>query len=100
MAHFMTSTSTVIFRRFDDVHVKLLLCLQDEIGQLEKELMRLDGASSAPGGVDKGVARVKVMRELRREVAEYGECSTSAASLAALFAARFGCRLIDWWIDC
>ena len=77
MASFMTSTSTVIFRRFDDVHVKLLLCLQDEISQLERELMRLDGAAAAPAGVDKMVARGKVMRELRRVVGEYGEFAFS-----------------------
>ena len=73
MATFMTSTSTIIFRRFDDVHVKLLLCLQDEISQLERDLMGLEGAARAPGGVDKAAANMKIMRELRRVVAEYGE---------------------------
>ena len=73
MASFMTNTSTMVFRRFDDVHVKLLLCLQDEIGQLERELMRLEGAASAPAGVDKTTAKLKIMRELRRVVAEYGK---------------------------
>ena len=50
MASFMTNTSTMVFRRFDDVHVKLLLCLQDEIGQLERELMRLGGCGERACG--------------------------------------------------
>jgi hypothetical protein len=73
LASFMTSHSTIVFRRFDDVHGKLLCHLQDEIGQLERELMRLEGAAAAPGGLDKATAKMKVMRELRRCVSEYGE---------------------------
>ena len=71
MMSFMTTTSQVIFRRFDDVHVKLLLCLQDEIAQLEQELMTLE--SGAPVTGDKTGQKMRVMRELRRVVAEYGE---------------------------
>jgi hypothetical protein len=75
MASFMSTKSTVIFRRFDDVHVKLLLCLQDEIAQLERELLNLE--SGAPVTGDKNVQRMRIMRELRRVVAEYGELSQS-----------------------
>ena len=71
MASFMTTTSQVIFRRFDDVHVKLLLCLQDEIAQLEQELMGLENGSSVTS--DAVRQKMKVMRELRRVVAEYGK---------------------------
>ena len=71
MASFMTTTSQVIFRRFDDVHVKLLLCLQDEIAQLEQELMGLENGS--PVTSDGVGQKMKVMRELRRVVAEYGK---------------------------
>ena len=71
MASFMTTTSQVIFRRFDDVHVKLLLCLQDEIAQLEQELMTLETGASATG--DRNLQTMRVMRELRRVVAEYGK---------------------------
>jgi hypothetical protein len=69
MADFMSRKSTVIFRRFDDVHVKLLLCLQDEIQQLEEELFALENsqAGEQPGH------KMRIMRELRRVVAEYGE---------------------------
>lgn len=69
MADFMSRKSTVIFRRFDDVHVKLLLCLQDEISQLEEELFALENshAGEQPGH------KMRIMRELRRVVAEYGK---------------------------
>lgn len=69
MASFMTNTNTVIFRRFDEVHVKLLLCLQDEISMLEKQLNRLE---SGAGSGDKVMQKLQIMRELRRVVAEYG----------------------------
>lgn len=73
MADFMSRKSTVIFRRFDDVHVKLLLCLQDEISQLEEELFAME---NSPAGEQPG-HKMRVMRELRRVVAEYGESPTS-----------------------
>lgn len=71
MASFMSTRSTVVFRRFDDVHVKLLLCLQDEIAGLEKELLNLDSGTPVTG--DKNAHRMRIMRELRRVVAEYGK---------------------------
>lgn len=71
MAAFMANTNTVIFRRFDEVHVRLLLCLQDEIAQLEKELLALEGASMTRE--DRSVQRKKVMNSLRKVVAEYGK---------------------------
>ena len=71
MASFMTTKSQVIFRRFDDVHVKLLLCLQDEIAQLEQELDAVE--SGVPTTSDSPGQKTRVMRELRRVVAEYGE---------------------------
>jgi hypothetical protein len=71
MASFMSTKSTVVFRRFDDVHVKLLLCLQDEIAGLEKDLLDLD--SGAPVTGDKNAQRMTIMRELRRVVGEYGK---------------------------
>lgn len=71
ISSFMTANDTVIFRRFDEVHVQLLLCLQDEITQLERELMRLDSAIMTRS--DRDVERGRVIRELRKVVAEYGE---------------------------
>lgn len=67
----MTNTSTLIFRRFDDVHVQLLLHLQDEIAQFEEELRRLENGTTGPG--DRDVQRIRVLRELRGVVSEYGE---------------------------
>jgi hypothetical protein len=74
MASFMTARSQVIFRRFDDVHIKLLLCLQDEITQLEQELSALETGTPATGDVT--LQKMRVMRELRRVIAEYGEFSS------------------------
>lgn len=65
MASFMTTTQTMIFRRFDDVHVQLLLCLQDEISDLESKMKELDNAGRT-------VERMQVIRELRKVVGEYG----------------------------
>ena len=70
VASFMTANKTVIFRRFDEVHVQLLLCLQDEITDLERELMRVDGAMITR--TQRDAERHRVLRELRRVVAEYG----------------------------
>ncbi|ETN40888.1 uncharacterized protein HMPREF1541_05168 [Cyphellophora europaea CBS 101466] len=70
MADFMSRKSTVVFRRFDDVHVKLLLCLQDEITQLEEEMFALDNDANAQA-MERPGQKMRVMRELRRVVAEY-----------------------------
>lgn len=68
LADFMTTKNTVIFRRFDDVHVRLLLRLQDEISALERELADLEDSDHP----DTDSRNVKVMGELRRLLAEYG----------------------------
>ncbi|RMZ88639.1 hypothetical protein DV736_g4137, partial [Chaetothyriales sp. CBS 134916] len=78
LAEFMSRRSTVIFRRFDDVHVKLLFCLQDEIAQLEEELGQLEAASAAERT---GAKMMRVMRDLRKVVAEYGMFSYAALFL-------------------
>lgn len=71
----MTVNDTVIFRRFDEVHVQLLLCLQDEIAQLEREMIKLESAVMTRS--DRDIERSKVIRELRKVVAEYGKFCTS-----------------------
>ena len=71
LSSFMTTTSTLIFRRFDDVHVQLLLHLQDEIAQLERDLQELDSATMKQG--EREVKRMKTLRELRGLVGEYGK---------------------------
>lgn len=71
LASFMTTNQTIIFRRFDDVHVQLLLCLQDEISDLERRLNELDGASMTRN--ERTAERMQVIRELRRVVTEYGK---------------------------
>jgi len=72
MTSFMTTNNMVIFRRFDEVHVQLLVCLQDEITSLERELMKLDNAKGEGLG-DRPGERGEVLRELRRVVGEYGK---------------------------
>jgi hypothetical protein len=72
MTSFMTTNNMVIFRRFDEVHVQLLVCLQDEITSLEGELMKLDNAKGEGLG-DRPGERGEVLRELRRVVGEYGK---------------------------
>ncbi|RMZ78567.1 hypothetical protein DV738_g3816, partial [Chaetothyriales sp. CBS 135597] len=80
LAEFMSRRSTVIFRRFDDVHVKLLFCLQDEIAQLEEELGQLE-AASAPDKT--GPKMIRVMRDLRKVVAEYDHLFANWAQMQA-----------------
>jgi chaperonin GroEL (HSP60 family) len=69
----MTEKNTLVFRRFDDVHVRLLLCLQSEISQLEKELPTLESSISQGNSAEKMAQTMRVLRELRRVVAEYGK---------------------------
>lgn len=78
MANFMTSNSKVIFRRFHDVHIRLLLTLQDEISALEKELADIEDVDHAID-VDREARRVKILSELRKLLAEYGSCIASFA---------------------
>jgi hypothetical protein len=73
IASFMTEKNTLVFRRFDDVHVRLLLCLQSEISQLEKELSMLGSSTSQGNSAEKMAQTMRVLRELRRVVAEYGK---------------------------
>ncbi|KAK5099248.1 hypothetical protein LTS08_005828 [Lithohypha guttulata] len=81
MANFMHTRRTTIFRRFDDVHVRLLLHLQDEISALEKEL--LDIEQSGPGRPDHLVRKPTVMRELRKTLAEYDHLFANWSSMQA-----------------
>ena len=73
MADFMSTKKTTLFRRFDDVHIRLLLHLQDEISALEKELLDIEEAG--PARSDALVRKANAMRELRKVLAEYGELS-------------------------
>jgi hypothetical protein len=68
----MTEKNTIVLRRFDDVHARLLLSLQDEISQLEQELEKLESPTSAGGGSERMLAKTRILRELRKVVAEYG----------------------------
>lgn len=88
MASFMTEKNTIVFRRFDDVHVRLLLCLQDEITQLEKELLKLESSTSSASASEKMLQKTRILRELRKVVAEYGETPDHLPSCRFLVANR------------
>ena len=75
VASFMTEKNTVVLRRFDDVHARLLLSLQDEISQLEQELVNLESPTSSGSASEKILAKTRILRELRKVVAEYGKLS-------------------------
>ena len=87
LSSFMTRSSTLIFRRFDEVHVQLLLHLQDEIAQLEKELVELDTTTSV-AKAERDLRRIKILRELRGLVAEYGKHSSFFNSLHLLYSSQ------------
>lgn len=67
----MTFNNTVIFRRFDEVHVQLLLFLQDEITQLEQQLRALDGSGTT--SAERTPEKARVLREMAKVVSEYGK---------------------------
>jgi hypothetical protein len=100
----MTETQNLIFRRFDDVHVRLLLYLQDEIAQLEAQLRTLDEQNTVERGLHNGTfredidrVRVDIMEKLRICVGEYDTMilafSRMQESKASEKAVR---RLKDW----
>ena len=79
LVSFMTENDAIIFRRFDDVHMRLLLFLQNEIAQLEIKLKRLDEINKEMDGMhdgslrgDSADERMKVMLRLRGTVRDYG----------------------------
>ncbi len=69
----MTEKNNVVLRRFDDVHARLLLSLQDEISLLEQELEALESPTSSLSASEKMLAKTRILRGLRKVVAEYGE---------------------------
>lgn len=76
MAEFMTTHKTTVFRRFDEIHVRLLLQLQDEITALERALREIEeGESNRPERI---ANKTHIMRDLRKLLAEYGKFSSSS----------------------
>ena len=87
----MTTSSTLIFRRFDEVHVQLLVHLQDEIAQHERDLQALDSRAQP----DREVKRMKILRELRSLVAEYGKSKLPHISPCSLSPVLISLLLTD-----
>ncbi|KAK7890340.1 hypothetical protein LTR67_008226 [Exophiala xenobiotica] len=98
IASFMTEKNTLVFRRFDDVHVRLLLCLQSEISQLEKELSTLGSSTSQGVSAEKMAQTMRVLRELRRVVAEYDHLFTTWSKMQANKASESTTKELKQWL--
>lgn len=86
MAEFMTTNKTTVFRRFDEIHVRLLLQLQDEITALERALKKIeDAGSSSP---EQSANKASILRDLRKILAEYGKPSLTPKYTPLLTQAR------------
>ena len=100
----MTETQNLIFRRFDEIHVRLLLYLQDQISQLETQLQTLDGQNLAEKGMHNGTfredvdrVRVDIMERLRILVGEYGTMILAFSRMQESKASEKAVgRLKDW----
>ncbi len=100
----MTETQNLIFRRFDDVHVRLLLYLQDQISQLELQLQTLDERNIAVKGMHNGTfredvdrVRVEILERLRMLVGEYDTLILAFSRMQESKASdRAIARLKDW----
>lgn len=78
LVSYMTEAQSLIFRRFDEVHVRLLLYLQDQISQLEIQLRKLDEQNIGEKEMhhitfreDVDGLRVDIMERLRGLIGEY-----------------------------
>ncbi|OAL35604.1 hypothetical protein AYO20_05223 [Fonsecaea nubica] len=98
MASFMTEKNTIICRRFDAVHVRLLLCLQDEISQLEKELLKVENPNSPGNASEKMTQKTRILRELRKVVAEYDHLFTTWSKMQANKASESTTRELREWL--
>ncbi len=100
----MTATQNLIFRRFDDVHVRLLLYLQDQISQLETQLRTLDEQNIVENGIHNGTfredvdkVRVDTMEKLRICVGEYDTMILAFSKMQESKASEKSvARLNDW----
>ncbi len=100
----MTETQSLIFRRFDDVHVRLLLYLQDQISQLESQLRKSDEQNIAENGMHHGTFRedvdrlqVGIMERLRILVGEYDTMILALSRMQESKASEKAIgRLRDW----
>ena len=100
----MTETQNLIFRRFDEIHVRLLLYLQDQISQLETQLRTLDERNIAEKGMHNGTfredadqVRVEIMERLRILVGEYDTMILAFSRMQEAKASNKAiARLRDW----
>ncbi|KIW17338.1 hypothetical protein PV08_04530 [Exophiala spinifera] len=98
-ASFMTEKNMLVFRRFDNVHVKLLRCLQDEISQLEKELAKLEDPTTPDNSGDNSSQKMRVLRELRKVVAEYDHLFTAWSKMQANKASESTTQDLKQWLQ-
>ncbi|KAL2419980.1 hypothetical protein ABEF95_009798 [Exophiala dermatitidis] len=99
LASFMAEKNTIVFRRFDDVHVRLLLCLQDEISQLESELLKLEASASVGDATEKTGQKTRVMRDLRKLVSEYDQMLSTWKTMQASKASETTTKELKQWLQ-
>ncbi|OCT55098.1 hypothetical protein CLCR_02862 [Cladophialophora carrionii] len=99
VASFMTEKNTIVLRRFDDVHARLLLSLQDEISQLEQELERLENPTSAGSVSERMLAKTRILRELRKVVAEYDHLFNTWSKMQANPASEATTKQLKQWLS-
>ncbi|KIW71189.1 hypothetical protein PV04_03385 [Phialophora macrospora] len=99
VASFMTEKNTIVLRRFDDVHARLLLSLQDEISQLEQELEKLESPTSSGSASERMLAKTRVLRELRKVVAEYDHLFNTWSKMQASQASESTTKELKQWLS-
>ncbi|EXJ62767.1 hypothetical protein A1O7_03206 [Cladophialophora yegresii CBS 114405] len=95
----MTEKNTIVLRRFDDVHARLLLSLQDEISQLEQELEKLENPTSSGSVSEKMLAKTRILRELRKVVAEYDHLFNTWSKMQANPASEATTKELKQWLS-
>ncbi|EXJ83902.1 hypothetical protein A1O1_07531 [Capronia coronata CBS 617.96] len=99
LASFMVAKNTIVFRRFDDVHVRLLLCLQDEIAQLEGELLKLESSTSCESPAERMLQKAKILRELRKLVGEYDQMFTTWSKMQTNKVSETTSKDLKQWLE-
>ncbi|EXJ79867.1 hypothetical protein A1O3_08152 [Capronia epimyces CBS 606.96] len=99
LASFMVEKNTIVFRRFDDVHVRLLLCLQDEISQLERELLKLENSILSDSPAEGMVQKARILQELRKLVGEYDQMFTTWSKMQANPVSPTTTRELKQWME-
>ena len=103
VAH-MTKTQNVVIRRFDNIHVRLLLYLQDQIARAESYLGDLDDSVVVDRAADAGSRqqdlnqeRVVLMEQLRILIGEYDAIISTFSNMQAAPASDKAVAKLKQW---